>query len=100
MNTAIVNVRVETVLKKQAQKVASELGISLSAIIHGFLKQLVKTKTVTFRASEEPTEYLLQALKESRENIKAGRVISFEKPENALSYLDKMIENDKKATKN
>ncbi len=100
MNTAIVNIRVETVLKKQAQKVAGELGISLSAIIHGFLKQLVKTKTVTFSATEEPTEYLVQALKESREDIKAGRVISFEKPENALSYLDKIIENDKKATKN
>lgn len=89
MNTAIVNVRVETALKKQAQKVASELGISLSAIIHGFLKQLVKTKTVTFSASEEPTKYLIDTLKESKEDIKAGRVSpTFTNAKDALAWLN------------
>lgn len=100
MNTAIVNVKVDPTVKRQAQKVAGEMGLSLSALINGFLKNLVKTKTVTFSASEEPTPYLLRALKESKEDIKTGRVVSFKNPKDALSYLDTMIVNEKKSHKN
>lgn len=100
MNTAIVNVKVEPRIKRQAQKVAGEMGLSLSALVNGFLKNLVKTKTVTFTASEEPTPYLLRALKESKEDIKAGRVVSFKNPKDALSHLDIMIANEQKRRKN
>lgn len=100
MNTTVINIRVRADLKKQAQRVAQELGMSLSAIMNGFLKNLVKTKTVTFSTSEKPTEYLLNALKESEEEIKAGRVISFETFKDELSYLDKVIANDRKRKEN
>lgn len=100
MDTAVVNVRVDTKVKKQAQKVARELGFSLSGLINGYLKQLVRTKAAVFNTEEEPTEYLLQALKESKADIKAGRVISFEKPGDVLKYLDKMIANEKKRARN
>lgn len=100
MNTAIVNVKVNPVIKKQAQQVAEELGLSLSALVNGFLKHLVKTKTVTFSASEEPTPYLLRVLKESKEDIKARRVISFKNPKESLSYLNIMITNEQKDSKN
>lgn len=100
MNTAVVNVKVNPVVKIQAQKVAEELGLSLSSLINAFLRQLVKTKTVTFSAvSEEPTEYLLRALRESKEDIKAGRVVSFDNAGKAIAYLDKMIVNEQKAKK-
>ncbi len=85
-------------VKKKAQKVARELGLNLSGLINGFLKQIIRTKTVTFSsASEEPSEYLMQALKESAEDIKAGRVISFKDLEEESDYLDKLIVNDKKS---
>lgn len=100
MNTAIVNVKVNPTVKRQAQKVAEEMGLSLSALVNGFLKNLVTTKTVTFSASEEPTPYLLRALKESKEDVKAGRVVSFKNPKDALTYLDTMITNEQKAGKN
>ena len=100
MNSTVVNIRVEPKLKKEAQDVASELGLSLSSLINGLLKQVVRTKTVTFSTSEEPSEYLLEALRESREDIKAGRVISFESWEEEKEYLDKLIDNDKKANRN
>src|SRR3990167_7650185 len=100
MNTAIVNVKVNPTVKRQAQKVAEDMGLSLSALVNGFLKNLVKTKTVTFTASEEPTPYLLRALKESKENIKAGRVSkSFSNAKEAIAYLDRMIECDRKSRK-
>src|SRR3989344_7390032 len=96
MNTAIVNVKVNPTVKRQAQKVAEDMGLSLSALVNGFLKHLIKTKTVTFTASEEPTPYLLRALRESKEDIKAGRVTSFKNPKDALTYLDTMITNEQK----
>lgn len=100
MQTAVVNVKVDPKVKKQAQKVAEELGLSLSALINGYLKRLIRTKTVTFSTSEEPTEYLIEALKESRADIKAGRVLSFNDGEEAVSYLNKIIADEPKSKKN
>ena len=100
MNTAVVNVKVDPQVKKEAQKVAKDLGISLSGMINGFLRHLVRTKTVHFSLSEEPSDYLINSLAESREDIKAGRVVSFDDPNKALAFLDKMIANEKKLQKN
>ncbi|OGK12104.1 hypothetical protein A3C98_04015 [Candidatus Roizmanbacteria bacterium RIFCSPHIGHO2_02_FULL_37_15] len=97
MNTAVINIKVNPLIKKKAQSLAEELGLSLSAVINRLLKHFIQTKTIVFTAKEEPTEYLLQALKESKEDIKAGRAISFTKPEKALRFLDKMIDNERKS---
>lgn len=96
MNTAVVNVKVDPQVKQEAQKVAKELGISLSGVINGFLKHLIRTKSIHFSLNEEPSDYLIRSLKESREDIKAGRVVSFASPEEEFRYLDKLIANDKK----
>lgn len=95
MNTAVINIKTDPATKLKAKEVASELGLSLSGIINGFLKQLIKTKTVSFSASdEEPTEWMLKMLKESAEDIKAGRVSSsFDTAEDAIAWL-----NDPNAT--
>ncbi|EKD85343.1 MAG: hypothetical protein ACD_38C00038G0007 [uncultured bacterium] len=100
MNTAVINIKINPQVKKDAQKVAGKLGLSLSSLINGYLRQLIKTKTVTFSLREEPSEYMIQALKESRKDIKAGRVISFKKPNDALDYLDKIIADEKKSKQN
>ena len=100
MNTAVINIKINPQVKKDAQKVAGKLGLSLSSLINGYLRQLIKTKTVTFSLREEPSEYVIQALKESRKDIKAGRVISFKKPNDALDYLDKIIADEKKSKQN
>src|SRR3990167_8499609 len=101
MNSAVVNVKIDQKLKKRAQKVASDLGFSLSSLINAYLKELTRTKTVTFSTrKEEPSEYLIQSLKESAEDIKAGRVVSFENPKDAVDYLDKIIDADRKTKEN
>jgi len=100
MNTAVINIKTEPQVKKQAQVVAEKMGISLSSLINGFLRHLIKTKTVTFTAREDPSPWLIQALKESREDIKAGRVISFKTWEEENRYLDKLIADDKKSRRN
>ena len=100
MNTAVVNVKVNPQVKKEAQKVAQDLGISLSGIINGFLKHLVRTRSIHFSLNEEPSEYLIDSLKESRQDIKAGKVVSFDDPNKALDFLDEMIANEKKTQDN
>lgn len=88
MNTAVINIKVDPLIKSRAQKVAGKLGFSLSSLMKAYLRQLIKTKTVTFSVdSEEPSEALIQMLKESRADIEAGRVISFKKPQDAVKNL-------------
>ncbi|MFH1535894.1 MAG: type II toxin-antitoxin system RelB/DinJ family antitoxin [Patescibacteria group bacterium] len=100
MNTAVVNVKVNPKVKRDAQQIAQALGLTLSSLINGYLRQIVRTKEVTFSLSEEPSEYMIQALKESKEDIRRGRVISFSKPTKALDYLDKIIADEKNSQKN
>ena|SRR5579884_2096664 len=90
MNTAVINVKTTPETKKKAHQVAEELGFSLSSLVNAFLKQLIKTKSVSFSASdEEPTEYLIQALKESQEDVEKGRVSpAFDNAKDARAWLD------------
>jgi antitoxin component of RelBE/YafQ-DinJ toxin-antitoxin module len=95
MHTAVIITKTEPQVKVKAQKVAKDLGLSLSSLINAWLRQLIKTKTVVFSAAdEEPTQYLLDALRESREDIKAGRVLSFNGGEKAIKYFQSLEGNE------
>ncbi len=101
MNTAVVNVKVNPQVKKEAQQVAEDLGLSLSALINGYLRQLVRNKTVIFSSLEEiPTDYLLESLRESKEEIKTGKVFTFKGLKDAVGHVDAMIKDEQKADKN
>jgi len=87
-STAVINIRTDTKIKSEAQKITKELGLSLSAVINAYLRQLVRTKTVSFGLGEEPTDYLLQALRESKKDIKKGFVSpAFDNTKEALKWL-------------
>ena len=97
MRTAIINIKTNSNVKAKAQKIASQLGFSLSSLINGYLNQLIRTKTIHFSALEEtPSEYMLQALRESQEDRKKKRYKSFESANDALAYVDQIINEDKK----
>lgn len=91
MNTAVINIKVESSLKDEVHKIADELGFSLSSLIHAFLKNLAKTKTITFSTvnAEIPNQYFLDSLRESMEDIKNGEVSpTFTNAEDAISWLN------------
>lgn len=93
MNGAVINIKVESKLKTEAQKVASSLGFSLSSLINGYLRQLTKTKAIYFSlGDEEPSEYLISALRESEEERKRGQSKSFKTADEALAFIDKIID--------
>ena len=89
MNTTIINIRTQPDVKKAAQQVAEDLGINLSALINGFLKQLIKTKAINLEVTEEPSDYLLQILKDTKEEIEKGEVSPmFENSDEAIAWLN------------
>lgn len=90
MKTAVINVKTDAKVKAGAQKVASELGFSLSSLVNGYLRQLIKTKTIHFSlAEEEPSELLIKAIKEAEDDRKAGRVSpSFDNAKDAVAWLN------------
>ncbi|OGF26575.1 hypothetical protein A2477_01620 [Candidatus Falkowbacteria bacterium RIFOXYC2_FULL_47_12] len=92
MNTAIINIKTDPKVKQQAQKVAADMGLSLSGIINAYLKQMVREKTILFSLAkkEEPSNYLLAAFKEAEEERKNGEFYSFDDPQKALDFLDEL----------
>ncbi|SRR5260221_3019009 len=88
MNTAVINIKTDPKVKKDAQNIASDLGFSLSAVMNGYLKSFIRTKAINFNL-EEPSDYLIQALEESETDRKAGRVSpTFDNAENAIKWLN------------
>ena len=97
MNSALINLKTDPKVKKQAQKVASDLGFSLSSLINAYLRDLIKTKTVCFSLSkkERPSQWLLNSIKEAKKDIENDRVSpSFDNAKEAISYLDRVIKQD------
>lgn len=91
MDTAVINFRTDARLKNAAMKAVEELGLSLSGVLNGFLKELVRSKAISFSVAEEPSEYLIKALKDAEEERKRGETYSFANADDAVAFLDKVI---------
>jgi addiction module RelB/DinJ family antitoxin len=87
MNTTVINFKTSLVVKSKAQAIAEELGLSLSAVINALLKQFVRTKSINVSLKVEPSPYMINALKESGDDIKKGRIYSFTNTNDALNFL-------------
>lgn len=92
MKTAMINIKTDAGIKRQAQELAEELGFSLSAIVTASLKQFVRTREVQFSAARRMTPYLEGVIKEVEKDIKAGKNISpaFTNAREASAYLRKI----------
>ena len=90
MNTAVINIKTDPEVKVKAQKIASDLGFSLSSLLNGYMNQLIRTKTIHFSTIEEsPSEYMIQALRESEEDRKKGKSSpTFDNAEDAILWLN------------
>lgn len=91
MNTAVMTIKTDPDLKVRVQKIAGELGFSLSSLINAYLKQLARTRTVFFSAvSEQPSEYLIKSLEESEADLKDDRASpTFDNAADAITWLNK-----------
>lgn len=90
MNSAVINIKVNPKTKKEAQKIAENLGFSLSSVLNAYLKDFVRTKRVSFAMNEEePSDWLIRELKEAEKNRKEGFVSpGFDNADDAIAWLD------------
>jgi len=54
MNTAVINIKTDAELKKEAQQLASDLGISLTSVLNQSLKEFVAEKKKSFGKPKTP----------------------------------------------
>ena len=86
-NTTNLNIRVDVELKRQAEQIFSELGLTLSSAMNIFLKSSVRYGGIPFEMRlEEPNEITRRAI----EDVEAGRNLSgpFDSVEALMEALD------------
>lgn len=72
----MINIKTDKKVKEEAQKLAEELGFTLSGFITASLKQFIRTRSVSFSASYHMTPYLEGVLEEVEKDLKAGKNLS------------------------
>lgn len=89
MNTAVIITKTEPEVKKKAQQLAREFGLSLSALINTYLKHVIRTKKIELDLEEEPSPYLIKILKKAEKNYKEGKGSpAFKTGEEAVKWLE------------
>lgn len=86
MKTAMISMKIDPKVKKEAQLVADELGLSLSAIINATLTNLVRTKTVSYSVFE-PTPLLKKAIISARSDRKKIKRAPFTTAQEMMTSL-------------
>ena len=76
MNQVPVTIKIDSEVKKQAQRLAQNLGLSLSAIVENKLKEVVRERKVIFEEEFVPNEKTAKELGKIEADIKAGRNLS------------------------
>ncbi|MDP3997502.1 MAG: hypothetical protein Q8P73_03310 [bacterium] len=92
MKKMAINIKVDSVVKEEAQKVAKELGFSLSGVINAYLKEFLRTRRINVGLREEElSDWAKRELKMSQADYRAGRSTSFGSEKEALVYLGSVI---------
>jgi len=101
MKTAVVNFKTTPKIKTNAQKYAQEKGISLSALLNQFMADVSEIKHSQAQLkkdaialakidtnAEEPSDWLINELKEAEKDSKEGRVSpAFDNADDAIAWL-------------
>lgn len=91
MTKTLINIKADTVVKRQAQRKAKALGVPLSTVVNAYLKEFVREPSVTFSIHQpqlrpEVEQLLAQAEKDFA--TKRHIVGPFSCAEDMDAYLD------------
>lgn len=88
MNTTTIHIKTDIKTRDNAKKVAEDFGFTLTSLVNSLLKQIARTKRLNLDLEENPTPYMIDSLKKSEEDVKAGRVSpSFTNAKDAIAWL-------------
>lgn len=89
MNT-VLTVKVDSAVKKSAQELAESMGLTLSALINTYLRQVIMTRKVELFAPEKATPQMEKIIAEAEKEIAAGDFVGpFNSAEEFLEELHK-----------
>lgn len=72
----IIHVKTDRRVKAHAQEMAERLGLSLSAIVNAYLRQLIRTGEVRFTTAPRMSPELERLLGKVESDIRRGRHLS------------------------
>ncbi len=75
-HTTQINLRIDEDVKRSAEKVLDDIGLSMSAAITVFLKKVSREHRIPFEVSADPfySESNMRYLEQRMEDYKAGRL--------------------------
>jgi addiction module RelB/DinJ family antitoxin len=89
MSQVPITVKIDADVKKQAQKLAQRLGLSLSTIVENKLREVVSERRVVFEEELIPNEKTAKELEKIEADIKTDRNLS--KPFNTFEELERHL---------
>ena len=89
---ALLNVKIEKEVKKEAQTVAGEFGISMSVLVNALLRQVVYEKRLERSVAPKMSKQCENLLEKIERDIKHNRNLSpkFASGKEAVAYLDSL----------
>jgi len=87
----VIHVKTDKEVKENAQKLAQNLGLSLSDIINASLRNFIRTREIVFSDIPQMTPEFEKKLEKIEDDIKHGRNLSpaFKNMDEAIEYLEK-----------
>lgn len=91
MNT-VIHLKANKEIKENAQRLASELGLSLSDVINASLRNFIRTREIYFSHTPRMTPELERLLDRVEADLKKNHNLSprFKKAKQAIDFLDKI----------
>lgn len=86
----MINIKADKEVKENAQNVARDLGLPLSTVINAFLKEFVRSRSISFSVIPKMTPYLEEILNEAETDIQNNKnmIGPFDTAQKANAYLD------------
>ena len=87
----MLNIKTDKKVKRDAQKVAKDLGLPLGTIVNAYLRELVREKRVVFSSPPTPNRRTQELLQEIRLGGKSKK--NSDGPftyDEAIEYLDRL----------
>ena len=90
MTTTMLSIKIDKKVKKNAQELAGKLGVSLNAIINGYIKEFLIERKVTFTDHPMPNTRTLKILKKLSADVRAGKNVygPFDTAEDMIKSLN------------
>ena len=78
MAQTLINVRMDTKVKKDMEKTCKDLGLTMSAAFNIFARKMIREKAIPFDVSIDPfySKENLKALNKSKKQIDSGKKIT------------------------